>query len=171
MTEFTYQVDRINDNLYFIGEINIESVNQLTQELHKLEADKNNSTANLYVTSDGGSCTNALKFYDLLQKSNLTITIHILGLVASSATIFAFTKHRTVMSKHSSLLFHELWTDGHLSQVSAARSHLGHSELLIEQFLNIYKTKTNKITRETLVVDKYLTADEALEMKIVDEVI
>lgn len=171
MTEFKYQVDKINDNLYFIGEVDIEAANSLTQELHKLEADRNNNTFNLYITSDGGSCTNALKFYDLLQKSNLTITIYILGLVASSATIFAFTKHRTVMSKHSSLLFHELWTDGHLSQLSNARSHLGHSELLIQQFLNIYKNKTDKITKETLVVDKYLTADEALEMKIVDEVI
>lgn len=173
MTEFTYQVDRINDNLYFIGEVDIESVNELTQELHKLEKDKSNSTdktVNLYITSDGGDLRQGLKLYDILQSSSLELTIYASGWVGSAATYSLFTKHKTVMYKNSYLLFHEL-TNSHFLNYSNVKAAITLCDIEMDAIVRIYNTKNNAITKEWLVVDKYLTADEALEMKIVDEVI
>ena len=170
MTEFTYQVNKVDNNLYFIGEVNIESVDQLTQQLYKLETNKNNTSANLYITSNGGSCTDGLSAYDILQTTTLKLTVYIKGFVGSAATLFAFTKHKTVMYKNSVLAFHELF-NSHSHRYSNAKASFDYSTILMQQYLAIYNIKTNLISKEWLVVDKYLTADKALDMKIVDEVI
>lgn len=68
------------------------------------------------------------------------------------------------------LVFHELrhWSDDSLSNVTA---RLNMVERLLDKIMTIYNTKTSEITKEWLIVDKYLDSEEALAMKIIDEVI
>lgn len=167
-----YKVTTINNTIYFIGEIDIESTNDLIQELHKLEDSKcNNVDKNikLYITSDGGSASEGLRIHDILNTTNLNITIYISGFVGSAATLFAFTKHKVIMYKHSVLAFHEL-SNSHNHKYSNAKASLYYADILMNNLLNIYNTKMN-IELDWLVTDKYLTSKECLELGIVDEVI
>ena len=73
-----YKVTTVNNTIYFIGEIDLKSVDELVRQLHKLEDNKKDSTdknIKLYVTSCGGSTTEGLKIYDILNTINLDITI------------------------------------------------------------------------------------------------
>jgi len=169
-TSFVYQVDKIDNNLYLIGEINMESINELHQHINKIERDNNITSLNFYITSDGGSVSEGLKLFDILQSSRLNITIYATGFVASAGTIPLFTRHKTVMYKNTMLVFHELrhWSDDSLSNVTA---RLNMAERLLDKIMTIYNSKTSEITKEWLIVDKYLDSEQALAMKIVDEVI
>lgn len=166
---FIYQVDKVDNNLYLIGEINTQSVNDIHQHIHKAEKDNNITSINFYITSDGGHTSEGLKLYDILQNTRLTITIYVTGFVASAATFLLFTKHKIVMYKTAALSFHELyhWSDNTFSN---CKTRIGYSEKLMDKLVAIYQSKNKEITREWLVTDKYLDAEEALEMKIVDEV-
>jgi len=167
---FVYQVDKIDNNLYLIGVINIQSVNEIHQHINKTEKDNNITFLNFYITSDGGSVSEGLKLYDILNSSRLNITIYATGFIASSATLPLFTRHKVVMQRNATLVFHELrhWSDDSFSNVTA---RLNMAEKLLDKILAIYNSKTPEITREWLVVDKYLDAEEALEMKIIDDII
>lgn len=170
MPEFIYQVNTVNNNLYFIGEINIQSVNDLLQQLHKLEANKNNTSANLYITSDGGCTRQGLKLFDILQNTELELTIYAIGFISSAATVSLFTKHKTIMYTNSILAFHELFNSQN-QRYSNAKASLSLCDILMDKIISIYSNKNSDLNKEWLIIDKYLTAEEALEMKIVDEVI
>lgn len=173
MCEFTYQLDKINDNLYFIGKVNIKSVNELHQELHKLEKEKSNNTdktVKLFVTSSGGDVYQGLKLVDILQNTTLELIIYFSGFVGSAATYAAFTKHKVKAYKNTILGFHEL-SDNTNHRYSNVVASMHCSNILMDKIVAIYNTKSDVITKEWLIIDKFLTADEALEMKIVDEVI
>lgn len=169
MTNFLYRVNKIDDNLYLIGEINMQSVNELHQHINQVEKDSNINHLNLYLTSDGGSVSEGLKLFDILQSSRIGFTIYATGFVASAATLLLFTKHKTVIYKNTMLAFHELrqWSDGSFSNVTA---RLNMAEKLLDKVVSIYNSKTSEITKEWLIVDKYLDSEQALSMKIVDEV-
>lgn len=166
---FVYQLDKIDSNLYFIGLINIESVNEIHKEINKIESDSNNTTLNFYITSDGGSAVEGLKLYDIFQSSRLDITIYVSSWVGSAATHILFTKHKVVMYKNATLIFHEIY-DNISSKFSNSQSALQYSQKLMDKILSIYNNKTQEITKDWLVNDKYIDANEALEMKIIDEV-
>lgn len=166
---FVYQVDKIDNNLYLIGEINTQSVNELHQHINKAEKDSNITSLNFYITSDGGHTSEGLKLYDILQNTRLNITIYVSGFVASAATFLLFTKHKIVMYKNAALSFHELyhWSDNTFSN---CKTRIEYSEKLMDKIVSIYQSKSLEITKEWLITDKYLDANEAFEMKIIDEV-
>lgn len=170
MCNFTYRVDIVDSNLYFIGEINIESVNEILQKLHILEKDSDNITANLYLTSDGGVTTEGLKLFDILQNSRLQLTIYVVGQVSSAATLAVFTRHKTKMYKNAILGFHEL-NYSHDYTYSNAKSAIDFCDKLMCKMINIYSSKNKIITKEWLVLDKFIDAREALELSIIDEVV
>lgn len=167
---FVYQVDKIDNNLYLIGEINMESVNEIHQYINKAEKDNNITSLNFYITSEGGHTSEGLKLYDILQNTRLSITIYATGFVASAATFLLFSKHKTIMYKNAALAFHELyhWSDNRFSN---CKTRIDYSEKLMDKFIAIYQSKTPEITKEWLIVDKYLDSEQALAMKIVDEVV
>lgn len=168
-----YQLTVVDNRIYFTGTIDLFSIDELVQELHKLENNKKNSTdkkVDLYVTSYGGCVEDSLKIYDILQNIKLEITIYITGFVGSGGTLFAFTKHKTLMHKYSTLAFHEL-SNSHNHKYSNAKSCIEHCDTLMNYLVEVYNTKATSITKEWLITDKYLSADEAKELKIVDEII
>jgi len=165
------KVERINNNLYFIGEITPESINDVLKEIHKLEKDKNNTTLNFYLSSGGGDVFEGLKLYDILNSTRLEVTIYISAFVGSAATFCLFTtRHKVVMYRNAILGFHELshYSDHRFSNGTAAHKC---SDKLMTKIVEIYNNRSSEITKEWLVVDKYLDAEEALEMRIIDEVI
>jgi len=165
------KAERIDNNLYFIGEITPESINDLLKEIHKLEKDKNNTTLNFYLSSDGGSAFEGLKLHDILNSTRLNVTIYITSFVGSAATMCLFTtRHKVVMYRNAILGFHEVsWYSD--QRFSNSKSYAELNDKLLSKIVEIYNNRTPEITREWLVVDKYLDADEALEMKIIDEII
>lgn len=170
MCNFVYKVDKIGSNLYFIGEVNTESVNEILQKLHILEKDENYFAANLYLTSEGGDVKEGLKLFDVLQNSGLRLTIYVTGFVSSAATLAAFTRHTTRMYKNAVLGFHEL-SNSHDHKYSNAKASIDLCDKLMCKMVNIYTDKNKIMTKEWLVVDKFIDANEALELSIIDEVV
>ena len=164
-----YKFDVVDNSFYFISDINSYSVNEVQQAIHKLEKNKNITSLNFYLTSEGGDVFEGLKLYDILQATRLDVTIHISSFVGSAATIALFSRHKVVMCKNSILGFHEL---SHYSdkRYSNSKANISLTDKLMDKIIAIYNTKTQEITREWLVVDKYLDSNEALEMKIIDEI-
>lgn len=168
-----YQLTVVDTRVYFVGGLDKFSVDHLTREFHKLEDIKTNNTNKLikfYITSGGGTSISGLELYDLLTNINLDLSIYLKGKVGSAASLTAFTKHKTLMYKNAFLAFHEL-TNSHEEKYSNAKADIDCATKLMNKYISIYNTKVSEINYEWLVVDKYLTSQEALEMKIVDEVV
>lgn len=166
---FVYQLDKIDNNIYLVGQINVESINEVQQALNKLEKDFNYTTLNFYLTSDGGLALEGLKLYDILEATRLNVTIYISSSVGSAATYCLFGKHKVVMYQNAILFFHELYHHVEAKH-SNAQAALTLTDRLSNKILNIYNSKTQEITKDWLVTDKYLDSDEALKLKIIDEV-
>lgn len=135
------------------------------------------------ITSPGGSVLEALAIRDLFAEHG-DVTVHIQGYAASAATIIAMGAKHIAMSKYALFLVHQVsnWVDewGYMNadQIQEVIDNLikvkdesSKFDLLLAK---IYADRTgNSIdTMHTLMVQNvWLSAEEALENKLVDEVV
>lgn len=165
-------VKRQDSNLYFTGDIDETSAYRFMYLLHEIEKSKSDyvdKTCNLYLTSNGGSCTSGLLMYDALRSSSLDITVIASGFIASSATIVILGSDKRKCTANTNFLVHSLSTcvSGTLAYV---KSNVAHSEMLFQQFVDIY-SKHTKITKDMMQQETFLSAKQALDLQLVTEVL
>lgn len=164
-------IERLDNNLYFTGEIDATSAHKFRYLLHEIEKERRDLTdkgCTIYINSNGGSCTAGLLMYDALRNSSLDITLIASGFVASSATIVMLGSDKRKCTANTTFLVHNLSTyvSGTLSYV---RSNVAYSEMLLQQFSDIY-SKYTKITKNTLEQETFLNAKQALDLQLVTEI-
>lgn len=164
-------VERVDNNIYFTGHIDTVSCHNFIKLLHEIEKDRrdlNDKSCTLYLNSDGGLCTASLLMYDALRSSSLDITVVALGFVASSATIVMLGSDKRMCTTNTTFLVHSIYSyiNGALPYV---KSNVAYSEMLFSKFVDIY-SKHTKVTKEMLQEETFLSAKQALDLQLVNEV-
>ena len=159
-------------DLYFTGEIHLESAHTFVSNLRQLEnrlSDCIDKSINLYLCSDGGEIPSALRMYDVMKASSLNVTVIVEGICSSAAT-YLLCIGKVKAYPNTSFLIHPLrgHTNGTLAE---GKSVINWYESLADRMLNIYKGKTSKITLEMINAETYLTVSEAKDIGLVDEVL
>ena len=165
------------DRIIFLGTpISDDISNAVMAQLLCLQQMDAERDIEIYINSPGGSFTALTAIYDTMRYIKPDVRTVCLGQAASAAAVIlaAGTKGKRLALPNSRILIHQPATEGGYGQSSdieiQAREIL-RIRSLMEQMLAEDTGKTMEEIRRDIERDKYLTADQALEYGIIDEVL
>lgn len=129
---------------------------------------------NLIINSPGGDIYDMLGMIDYIESLSVKINTICRGKAFSAAAIIlAHGTGRRMMSKRSSVMFHQSssFISGKMSDISAYVDNIRTLETTI---YNLLESKTKKDAawwREMMKTDFFLTADQLVEYGVVDQII
>ena len=155
-----------------------ESVSaSIVAQLLFLEADAPEKPISLYINSPGGSVTAGLAIYDTMNYINSPVTTTCVGQAASMGSLLLCggAPGKRYCLPHSSVMVHQP-SGGYFGQASDIAIHAKEILRVRSQLNDIYRrhlTKEYTIDEiERLMErDKFMSAQEALELGIIDEIL
>jgi ATP-dependent Clp protease, protease subunit len=165
------------DRIIFLGTpISDDIANAVMAQLLCLQQMDAERDIEIYINSPGGSFTALTAIYDTMRYIKPDVRTVCLGQAASAAAVIlaAGTKGKRLALPNSRILIHQPATEGGYGQSSdieiQAREIL-RIRSLMEQMLAEDTGKTTEEVSKDIERDKYLTAEQALEYGIIDEVL
>jgi ATP-dependent Clp protease protease subunit len=165
-------------NIDILGEIS-ESVNSYNVVQREISNAKGKEL-NLVISSGGGSVTEGMAIADLIANYPEETTATGIGLVASIATVVLLSADKVKMTENAFMMIHRPWsyTMGNADELEATAELLDKMEA---KLLDIYTASVikrkgsqdnleNKIT-QMMAAETWLTAQEALEFGLIDEIV
>ena len=165
------------DRIIFLGvQVDDASADDVMAQLLVLESQDPNRDVMMYINSPGGSMTAMTAIYDTMQYIKPDVQTVCLGQAASAAAILlaSGTKGKRLMLPNARVLIHQPAIDqgfGKATEIEIqAKAMLRMREWLEETLAKHTGQDVEKIRRD-IEVDTFLTADEAKDYGIVDEVL
>ena len=165
------------ERIIFLGvQIDDASANDVMAQLLHLEHQDPDRDIIIYINSPGGSFTSLMAIYDTMQFVRPDIQTVCLGQAASAAAVLlaAGTPGKRFALPNSRVLIHQPATEGIYGQVSDLEiqaTEIQRVRALLETTLAKHTNKTPEEVRDDIERDKILTADQAKEYGIIDEVL
>jgi ATP-dependent Clp protease, protease subunit len=130
----------------------------------------------IYINSPGGSFTALTAIYDTMRYIKPDVRTVCLGQAASAAAVIlaAGTKGKRLALPNSRILIHQPATEGGYGQssdIEIQAKEILRIRSLMEEMLAIDTGKTPEEVSRDIERDKYLTAEQALDYGIIDEVL
>ena len=166
----------LRENIIFLGTpIDDMVANVISAQLLHLEAENPDRDINIYINSPGGDINALFAIYDTMQYVKPDITTICFGQAASAAAVLlaAGTPGKRLALKHSRILIHQPYSgaQGQVSDIEIAANEINRMKVSLEHVLARHTGQTaEKISADT-DRDFVMTADEAKDYGIIDEVI
>src|SRR5919201_1820443 len=163
----------LKERIVFLGTPIDDAVGNLVMaQLLHLESEDPDKDINLYINSPGGDIT---ALFDTIQYVKCDVSTTVMGQAASAAAVLALagTKGKRYALPHSRILLHQPHGGAQGQAVDIeiqAREIVRYRKLIDELIAQHTGQPLEKVAKDT-DRDYILTADEAVEYGIVDEVI
>ncbi|MGI8351682.1 head maturation protease, ClpP-related [Niallia circulans] len=132
-------------------------------------------TINLYINSPGGSVFEAMAIIAMLHRHSARIISHIDGVAASCASVIPMISDKVIMPANSLMMIHHAMTGawGNAEQLRKAADDVERiSQSMCQYYLDKAGDKLDSETlNEMLKEDTWLTAEQAFELGLCDEII
>ena len=164
------------ERIIFLGtQVDDASANDIMAQLLVLEGLDPDRDITMYINSPGGSFTSLMAIYDTMQYVRPDVQTVCLGQAASAAAVLlaAGTPGKRAALPNARVLIHQPATGGVQGQVSDLEiqaKEIERMRKLMEETLARHTGKTAEQVRIDTDRDKILTAEEAKEYGIVDQV-
>ena len=164
------------ERIVFLGvQVDDASANDIMAQLLFLESDDPDREIAMYINSPGGSFTAMMAIYDTIQYVRPDVRTICLGQAASAAAVLlaAGTKGKRQALPNSRVLIHQPAIEGVYGQVSDLEiqaAEIQRMRELLETTLAKHTGRTPEQVREDIDRDKILTAEQAVEYGIIDEI-
>lgn len=127
---------------------------------------KDKKSITVYINSPGGSVTEGMALYNILASVREKVTVEVIGLAASIASIVALAGKNLVMDEGTYYMIHNPWTIawGEADEMRKAADVL---DKMRGELINIYAARSGIDGEEIARMmdeETWLTADEAREM-------
>ena len=166
----------LNDRIIFLGEeVTDVSANLIVAQLLFLESEDPGKDIHMYINSPGGSVSAGLAIYDTMQYIKCDVSTICIGMAASMGAFLLAggTKGKRMALPNSEIMIHQ--------PSGGAQGQATEIKIVAEQILKT-KRKLNEILAantgkplEQIEIDterdNYMTAEEAKEYGLVDEII
>lgn len=159
------------------GKVNASVSASIVAQLLFLEADAPEKPISLYINSPGGSVTAGLAIYDTMAYISSPVTTTCVGQAASMGSLLLCggAKGRRYCLPHSSVMVHQP-SGGYSGQASDIAIHAKEILRVRDQLNRIYQrhlTKGQSLEEIERMMerDRYMNAEEALEVGIVDAIL
>ncbi len=165
------------ERIIFVGvQIEDASANDVMAQLLDLESVDPDRDIIMYINSPGGSFTSLMAIYDTMQFARPDVQTYCLGQAASAAAVLlaAGTPGKRFALPNSRILIHQPAMEGVYGQVSDLEiqaNEIQRVRRLMESTLARHTNRDAEQIRTDIERDKILTADEARDYGIVDEVL
>jgi ATP-dependent Clp protease protease subunit len=167
----------LKDNIIFLQTpIDDQIASLLCAQLVHLESENPEKDINIYINSPGGDITALFAIYDTMQFIRNDIATICLGQAASAAAVLlaAGTKGKRLALPHARILLHQPYAASGYAQASdieiAAKEILRMRDLL-EEILSRHTDQTIERIHKDTDRDFVMSAEEARQYGIIDEVI
>ena len=166
----------LRENIVFLGTpIDDMVANVVCAQLLHLEAENPDRDINMYINSPGGDINALFAIYDTMQYIKPDVTTICFGQAASAAAVLlsAGTPGKRLALKHSRILIHQPYSgaQGQVSDIEIAASEINRLKVALEQVLADHTGQSQEKISQDTDRDFVMTADEAKEYGIIDEVI
>ena len=164
------------ERIIFLGtQVDDASANDIMAQLLVLEGLDPDRDITMYINSPGGSFTSLMAIYDTMQYVRPDVQTVCLGQAASAAAVLlaAGTPGKRAALPNARVLIHQPATGGVRGQVSDLEiqaKEIDRMRTLMEETLARHTGRTAEQVRIDTDRDKILTAEEAKEYGIIDQV-
>ncbi|UKI54408.1 MAG: ATP-dependent Clp endopeptidase proteolytic subunit ClpP [Treponema sp.] len=165
----------LKERIIFIdGEINDATADLVVAQILFLESENAEKDISIYINSPGGSVTAGLAIYDTMQYVKCPIQTICLGQAASMGAFLLAggTKGKRYTLPSARVMIHQPWggVEGQESDIAIhAKEILRLKKLTIEHFAE-QTGKPFDVVAKDMERDFFMSAEEALEYGIVDQV-
>ena len=164
-----------NRIIFLEGVINDAVANLIVMKLLFLQFENRTQGIQFYINSPGGSVSSTLAIYDTMQFIEAPIATYCIGLAASGAAVLLAggAKGKRFALPNSKVMIHQPYgqVGGQISDIEIQAQEIIHSRQVINEILAKHSGQPlERIARDT-ERDRYLTAIQAKEYGLVDEVV
>ena len=161
--------------IFLVGEVNDQTANLVVAQLLFLESENPEKDISFYINSPGGSVTAGMAIYDTMNFIKPDVSTLCCGFAASMGAFLlaAGTKGKRFSLPNSKVMIHQV-LGGARGQATDIEIHARDILRTKDQMNRILAERTGqpleKVQRDT-ERDYFLTADEAKDYGLIDEVI
>ena len=141
-----------------------------------LEAEDHEKDIMLYINSPGGSVSAGLAIYDTMQYIKPKVSTICVGMAASMGAVLLAggAENKRFALPHSKIMIHQPWVGGLQGQTTDIEIHAKEMVKTRDKLYKILAKHTGKTTEQIMKDcdrDYYMTAPEAIEYKLIDEML
>jgi len=164
-----------NRIVFLIGEISYARAAEVIMKILYLDNLKRNNEISLYINSPGGTVDDTMAIYDTMRFVGSPIATFCIGRAQSGAAIIlsAGTKGKRFALPHAKVMLHQPWggVTGQAADIKIQAEEILKAKTMINEILSKHTGQPiERIAAET-ERDRYMTADEAREYGLIDEVL
>ena len=164
-----------NRSVELWGPVDDKSAREVVTKMRLLEADKPGEEIKFFINSPGGSVYSGLGVYDTMQYVTPDVSTICIGMAASMGQVLmcAGTKGKRTALKHSRVMMHQPSGSigGQTSDIEITVSEIRKLRKELYEITAFHTGKTAKQVEKDSDRDYWLTAIEAKEYGLVDEVL
>jgi len=169
----------LKDRIIILGTpINSAVANNIIAQMLFLEADNPDKDIQLYINSPGGSVTDGMGIYDIMQFVKCDVATTCIGMAASMGSLLltAGTPGKRHSLPNARVMIHQPLIGGHGLSGQASDIEIHAKELIKtkDQLTNVYVEHTGQkfeVLEKAMDRDNYMSAKDAKEFGLVDHVV
>ena len=164
------------ERIIFLGQAIDDTVaNDVMAQLLTLESMDPDRDIMIYINSPGGSVTALTAIYDTMQFVRPDVMTICLGQAASAAAVLLAggAKGKRMALEHSRILIHQPSSEGggQASDIEIQAREVMRMRVLLEELIARHSTRSAEQIAQDIERDKILTATEAVEYGLIDQVL
>lgn len=166
----------LQDRIILIdSEINSSLATSIIAQLLYLESENNEAPITMYINSPGGSISDGLAIYDIMNKIKAPINTICMGMAASMAAFLlcSGSKGRRYCLPNSTVMIHQPLggAQGQATEILIVAKRIKYLRQKMYQIISKNTGKTYEEVAQACERDNYLTPEEAKEFGLVDDII
>lgn len=164
-----------NRIIFLEGAIYDAVANHVIKQMLYLQFENRSQGISFYINSPGGSVYDTLAIYDTMQFIDCPVATYCIGLAASGAAVLLAggTKGRRLALPHAKIMIHQPrgGVSGQVSDIEIQAEEILKSKQAINEILARHTGQPVEVVARDTERDRYLTAAQAKEYGLVDEVV
>ncbi len=140
--------------------------------------DRTDGPITVVLSCEGGVVDDGMAIYGAIRTCRNEVTIEVQGIAASMGSIIMQAGDRIIMEKNSKIMIHLgefSCEDHHNNAKNQIDDNERHNDWMIDMFIKKIKQKRPRYTRKQfkaeIQFDRFIYADEALKLGLIDEII
>ena len=166
----------LNDRIVMLcEEVNDTSASLVVAQLLYLEAQDPDKDIQLYINSPGGNVTSGLAIYDTIQYIKPDVSTICIGMAASMGAFLlsSGTKGKRIALPNAEIMIHQPsgGSQGQCTDIQIQAEHIQKIKNRLNQILSANTGKDISVIELDCERDHFMTAEEAKEYGLIDQVI
>jgi ATP-dependent Clp protease, protease subunit len=161
--------------IFLSGPVSDEMANVIIAQLIFLEHEDPKKDIRLYVNSPGGSVTSGMAIYDTMQFIQPDVSTICVGVAASmAATLLAGgAQGKRLILPNAEVMIHQVMggAEGQASDIEINANHILRIKERLNKILALHTGQPVKKVEKDSDRDYYMSADEAKEYGLIDEIV